>query len=158
MAGNPTLKVAHVFGMNPDAGLELADSNVLVSVCGNGLHFSSTNKSSRSVFLWGTGTGISAFAVCRRARLLAFAERGVSPRIYLHDLVTHELVCAHGDGAGLAAGAAAVRWCNALCAGRRRACPVGSAALQGSPLARFTPLLTGDSLTPAAGAPRSWPP
>jgi hypothetical protein len=163
MAGNPTqLSVAHVFGMNPEAGLELADSNVLVSVCGNGLHFSSTNKSSRSVFLWGTGTGISAFAVCRRVRLLAFAERGVSPRLYVHDLVTHELVrlppAARGmrppdgqrDGRGGRTHRVVYWW---VIRARWR----GDLPARARPKL-LAPQLTEASLTPGAPLPRSLPP
>lgn len=38
------------------------------------------------------GTSISCYATNRRARLLGYAEKGLSPRIFIHDLLTHELV------------------------------------------------------------------
>lgn len=87
-----SLDVAHCFGFDPETGLEYADTAVLVALCGNGFQFSSVERDSRSQFLWGAGTSISCYAINRRARLLAYSEKGLSPRIFIHDLLTHELV------------------------------------------------------------------
>ena len=87
-----SLQISHAFGFDLSSRVQYADSTVLVSVCGNGLSFSSVTRDSKSVFLWGAGSSISTFAINRTARLVACAEKGISPRIFVHDLFTFEAV------------------------------------------------------------------
>ena len=90
--GVSQLNVTHAFGYDPNTRVLYADSTVLVAACGNGLSFASVKRDSRSVFLWGSGTCISTFDVNRAARLVAYAEKRVSPSIFVHDLFTFEPV------------------------------------------------------------------
>ena len=85
-----SLAVTAVYGFDPEAGVDWASPEVLVMLSGNCLHFANVHGDSRGAFLWSAGNGISAFALNTRACLLAYAEEGISPRVFVHDLLSHE--------------------------------------------------------------------
>ena len=84
------LQVESVFGIVPGQA-EYVNSTNVATIVGNALRFYDV-KEGKSRFLWGEGSGISCFAVCRSGRLIAYATKDLSPTIYVHELSSYKKV------------------------------------------------------------------
>ncbi|GAQ83919.1 hypothetical protein KFL_001680140 [Klebsormidium nitens] len=73
--------------------VQFLDSTTVVTICGNALRFQQLSGGTQDTrFLWGAGRGISAFTVNTRKGLVAYAEKGLNPCIFVHDSQSLDLL------------------------------------------------------------------